>query len=269
MRMCTHARTPTSGPTLQILMGRHADLGPNGPLLSQPGPEAAPVSGTRPPAGHPDPHPGRGHGGRGPGDRGADAGRPPELVCQMHSAAHCSSPALRDGLCPVSSPHVPGGPPRWRRKASGVRAGRATEWMSSAHCTGRKTDAQRGRAEPKATCPARGSILTVGAGKLHRRPDFQGANLRAGTLGSQSSHMPGLGSKELPVSLSPAGCWSWRRGRWQRAAARPSCWPRRGCFTGWHRSQAWSEPPPAVPTWNDVLCPGDTSALGSLVAPQC
>lgn len=53
---------------------------------------------------------------------------------------------------------------------------------------GRKTDAQRGRAEPKATCQARGSILAVGAGKLHRRPEFQGANLRAGTLGSERPH---------------------------------------------------------------------------------
>lgn len=61
-------------------------------------------------------------------------------------------------------------------------------------------------------------------------------------LGSQSDGVP----RVCPISLSPAGCWSWTRGRWQRVAAPPSCWPRRACFTGWHRSQAWSEPDPSA-----------------------
>lgn len=51
------------------------------------------------------------------------------------------------------------------------------------------------------------------------------------------------GADYLPL---PAGCWSWTRGRWQRAAALPSCWPRRACSIGWHRSQAWSEPYPST-----------------------
>lgn len=82
--------------------------------------------------------------------------------------------------------------------------------------------------------------------KPHRRPDFWRANLRAGMLGSPSGPGARLVSKELPISLSPAGCWSWTRGRWQRAAAPPSCWPRRACSIGWHRSQAWSEPDPST-----------------------
>lgn len=82
--------------------------------------------------------------------------------------------------------------------------------------------------------------------KPDRRPDFWGANLRAGMLGSPSGPGTRLVSKELPISLSPAGCWSWTKGRWQRAAALLSCWPGRACSIGWHRSQAWSEPDPST-----------------------
>lgn len=109
------------------------------------GPETAPVSGARPSPENPDPHSGRGHGRRGPRDGAPDAGGPGELVCPVHGAAHRPPPALGHGLHQVSPPHA-AGPLGHPCSGGGRRQGSELQgpWnrLSSAPCTGGKTDAQ-------------------------------------------------------------------------------------------------------------------------------
>lgn len=187
----------------------------------------------------------------------------------MYSAAHRPPPALRDGLCQVRPPPraSPQAPPQWWRKASGFRDGRAWEG-SSAHCTAGKTDVLRGGMSPR-RFPADTSSLAVWVRELHKGQICSGQRHWVFRMAEYLGWCP----NSCPPPLSPAGCWSWTRGRWQRAAAQPSCWPRRAYSTGWRRSQAWSEPGPStLPTPcqpRETAMPGDARDQGSSVAPRC